>query len=155
MKKESKKMILLIVLVFVLLGLASFIYFHTSYFACKRESCNYNTVQIGKKEEKVTYIDISSEEAQERLKKEQNIIVLDVRTVEEYEEGHIPNSILLPLQNLPEGAGEKLPNKQQTIFVYCRSGVRSRQACQILIDLGYERIFNLGGILDWTGEIVK
>ena len=102
---------------------------------------------------KLTYKNITSEEAKIELDKDNTIIVLDVRTEEEYEEGRIPNSVLIPLNELENRALNELQDKQGKIFVYCRSGVRSVTACEILINLGYSNIYNLGGIIDWKYEI--
>jgi len=79
---------------------------------------------------------------------------LDVRTQEEYEDGHIPGAILLPVDDINEKAEVTLPDKDRTIVVYCRSGVRSERAAKELIALGYKKVFDLGGINYWTGEII-
>ncbi|MBF8983138.1 rhodanese-like domain-containing protein [Lutibacter sp. B2] len=99
-----------------------------------------------------TYQKITPEQAKERLEKEEGIILLDVRTEEEYKEKHIPNSILIPLQDLDKMVEEKISDKDTTIFVYCRSGRRSQSAAEKLIEMGYENVFDLGGIIDWPYE---
>ena len=98
---------------------------------------------------------ISSEEAKQRLDNDEKIIVLDVRTKEEYESGHIPHAILIPVNNLQEQAEHILIDKGKPIFVYCRSGNRSAVASNILVKLGYSQVYNLGGINDWPYELVK
>ena len=99
-------------------------------------------------------IDLSSEELIERLKKDKNSYLLDVRTNEEYEDSHIPDSKLLNIRDpqLFMDGIQKL-DKNKTYYVYCHSGVRSVQACQIMKTYGYENLFNLlGGKSEWTGE---
>ncbi|MGL5351954.1 MAG: rhodanese-like domain-containing protein, partial [Clostridium sp.] len=84
-----------------------------------------------------------------------NIIILDVRTLEEYNTGHIENSILIPVDELEDLASSKLVDKNQKILVYCRSGNRSKTASKILADLGYTKVYDFGGINSWSGELVK
>lgn len=100
-------------------------------------------------ETETTYQKITPEQAKERIEKEEGIIVLDVRTKEEYKEKHIPNSMLIPLVDLEKEVEEKISDKNTTIFVYCRSGRRSKSATEKLIEMGYENVFDLGGIIDW------
>lgn len=82
-------------------------------------------------------------------------VLVDVRTEEEYAEGHIEGALLLPLDQLETLSEEQLPDKDATILVYCRSGNRSAQASALLVELGYTQIYDFGGIMDWPGEIVK
>lgn len=84
----------------------------------------------------------------------EEVIILDVRTQAEYDEGHIPNAILLPDNEIQNKAESILTDKKQTILVYCRSGNRSKSASKELIGLGYEKVYDFGGIIDWTGEII-
>lgn len=95
---------------------------------------------------------ISPREARERLKNEPGIVVLDVRTAAEYADGHLPGSVLLPLTVVPLRAGEVLPDRGATVFVYCHSGARSAQAVSILARMGYTKVWNLGGIVHWPYE---
>ncbi len=88
----------------------------------------------------------------QKLKSTPNAVLLDVRTKEEYKEGHIPNSVNIPVDKL-ETAPLKF-NKEATIFVYCHSGARSSRAVAILNRLGYMNAKNIGGIIDYTGEVV-
>lgn len=104
---------------------------------------------------KAAFSNITPEEAKKRLDSEKGIILLDVRTKEEYDAGHIKNSILIPVDVLKDQAEEKLKDKEAVIFVYCRSGNRSTAASQILADLGYKKVYNLGGIINWPYEVVK
>lgn len=94
-----------------------------------------------------TYGQISPQEAKEKMDNE-DVIILDVRTQEEYDSGHIQNAVCLPNEDILSEP-EMLPDKDQQILVYCRSGNRSKQAAQKLADMGYENVLEFGGILDW------
>ena len=100
-----------------------------------------------------SYIKITAQETQEMMG--EDVIILDVRTQAEFAEGHIPNALLLPDNEIKQRAEELLPDKEQTILVYCRSGRRSELAAKELIQLGYTNVYDFGGILDWTGDVVK
>lgn len=102
-----------------------------------------------------SYLQISMEEAVTRMEEEENYIILDVRTAEEYEEKHIPDAINIPNESIGTEELPELPDKEQLILVYCRSGNRSKQASQKLADLGYTNVVEFGGIIDWTGETVS
>ena len=102
-----------------------------------------------------TYRQITMEEAVTMMEEETEYIILDVRTAEEYNEKHIPGAInianeVIGTEDIPE-----LPDKDQLILVYCRSGNRSKQASEKLVKLGYTNIVEFGGINDWTGETVS
>lgn len=99
------------------------------------------------------YEQISQETAAE-LMKQSGVIILDVRTDEEYAEGHIPGAICIPNETISDEMPAQLPDLEQTILVYCRSGRRSKEAAQKLADIGYKNIMEFGGIIDWTGEVV-
>ena len=102
-----------------------------------------------KQEETVmTYEQISVQEAKERMDNEEDVVILDVRTQEEYNSGHIKNAACLPNEDIISEP-DILPDKGQEILVYCRSGNRSKQAAQKLADMGYENVLEFGGILDW------
>ena len=103
---------------------------------------------------KVEYKKITSDEAK-KMMETQKAIVVDVRTLEEYNEGHIPNAISVPLETIENEAEAKLKNKDDLILVYCRSGRRSREAALKLIEKEYTNVIDFGGIQDWNGEIVK
>ena len=93
----------------------------------------------------------------EKQKNNLNSIILDVRTKEEFDDGHIPNALLMDIRNPQEfmEAIDSLNNKN-VYFVYCRSGARSAQACQLIKEAGIKNCFNLlGGILEWNGQITK
>ncbi|MGC7871323.1 rhodanese-like domain-containing protein [Desulfosporosinus sp. SYSU MS00001] len=106
-------------------------------------------------DKEVNKLRIGPSEAKKRLDTEKNIILLDVRTEHEYAEKHIPRSTLIPLNVLAREAGKRLPNKQATIFVYCRSGNRSKAAVKMLLKLGYSNLYNLGGIIRWPYKTVS
>lgn len=103
---------------------------------------------------KAEYKKITSDEAK-KMMETQKAIVVDVRTLEEYNEGHIPNAISVPLEIIENEAEAKLKNKDDLILVYCRSGRRSREAALKLIEKGYTNVIDFGGIKDWNGEVVK
>lgn len=97
---------------------------------------------------------ISAADAKEMIDTTKDLIILDVRTNEEFEEGHIKDAILIPDYEIETKAEELLTDKNATILVYCRSGRRSALASQTLSDLGYSSIFDFGGIIDWPYEVV-
>lgn len=100
------------------------------------------------------YTTISSEEAKKMMDEDDSVIVLDVRTVQEYDEGHIEGALLLPNIEISTKASEILPDKSTTILVYCRSGNRSASASQDLVDAGYTNVYDFGGIINWNYDIV-
>ena len=101
------------------------------------------------------YRRISLDEAVAMMRDKRNYIILDVRTPEEYAEGHIPGAINVPNEEIGTTEIAELPDKSQLILVYCRSGRRSKEASEKLVGLGYTNIVEFGGILDWKGEIEK
>ena len=103
----------------------------------------------------VGYVHISQEDARAQMVDGEDYILLDVRTQAEYAEGHIPGAICLPNETIGSEPPAELPDREQTILVYCRSGRRSAEDAQKLADMGYVNVLEFGGILDWTGEIVK
>ncbi len=102
-----------------------------------------------------SYRQIGMDEATAMMKEKTNYIILDVRTPEEYADGHIPAAINVPNETIGTEEIPALPNKAQLILVYCRSGRRSKEAAEKLVKLGYTNIVEFGGILDWKGEIEK
>ena len=114
---------------------------------------NTNTVEVT--DMKQTYVNITPEQAKEIIENETGYVILDVRTEEEFSQGHIPGAILIPDYEISEKAESVLTDKNQTILVYCRSGRRSKLAAQALADLGYTDIREFGGIIDWKYEIEK
>ncbi|MDY5485076.1 MAG: rhodanese-like domain-containing protein, partial [Clostridium sp.] len=101
------------------------------------------------------YRQISMQEAVSIMETEDNYIILDVRTKEEYQEKHIPGAVNIPNETIGTEEIPELPEKDQQILVYCRSGNRSKQAAKKLAALGYTNIIEFGGINDWTGDTVS
>lgn len=102
----------------------------------------------------MTYEQISQNEAKRIMDTESDYIIIDARTQEEFDEGHIENAILIPEYEIQEKAPELIPDKNALILVYCRSGRRSKIASEALVQLGYTNVKEFGGIIDWEYEIV-
>ena len=98
------------------------------------------------------YKKITAEEAKQMMEAEQTFIVLDVRSEQEYKERRIDGAVLIPVDELDERAVSELPDKDALILVYCRSGVRSAMAAEKLGEMGFTRIYDIGGIIDWPFE---
>ena len=103
---------------------------------------------------KKTYRQITMEEAVTMLEEETGYTILDVRTAQEYSEKHIPGAINIANESIGTEDIPELPEKDQLILVYCRSGNRSKQASEKLVKLGYTNIVEIGGINSWPGETV-
>ena len=99
------------------------------------------------------YVSITMEEAKKVCETQGDYIILDVRREDEFAEGHIPGAINVPNEGIQDTEPSELPDKNQTIYVYCRSGNRSKQAASKLATMGYNNIIEFGGIMDWTGDI--
>ena len=95
------------------------------------------------------------QEAYELIASDPSVIVLDVRTEDEFLGGHIAGSVLLPVDEIEERAASILHDKEVTILVICRSGNRSQTASQLLVDLGFTNVYDIGGIISWQGEITN
>ncbi len=104
--------------------------------------------------DKAAYQKISAEEAYEMMAS-QEVVVVDVRTQEEYDGGHIENAVLVPNESIGSEMPEALPDKEATLLIYCRSGRRSKDAAQKLLTLGYQSVYDFGGVIDWPYELVK
>ena len=102
-----------------------------------------------------TYEQISGAEAKALMDSESGYIIIDARTQEEYDQGHIPGAIMIPEYEIADRAEKELPDKDQLILVYCRSGRRSKIAAEELVKLGYTNVKEFGGIIDWEYETVK
>ena len=102
-----------------------------------------------------TYDQINGAEAKAIMDSESGYIIIDARTQSEYDEGHIPGAILIPEYEIADRAEKELPDKDQLILVYCRSGRRSKIAAEELVKLGYTNVKEFGGIIDWEYETVK
>ena len=105
--------------------------------------------------QEAVYMNITAKEAKEIMDSQKGYIILDTRTQEEYDEGHIPGAIVIPHDEILEKAEDVLTDKNQLILVYCRSGRRSKLAAEDLIKLGYTNIKEFGGIIDWPYEVEK
>ena len=101
------------------------------------------------------YTQITQEKAKEMMKADDGHVIVDVRRQDEYDEGHIPGAILIPNESIEDTRPDALPDLEQIILVYCRSGRRSKEAAQKLADMGYKNVYEFGGIIDWTGDVVK
>ena len=114
-------------------------------------ACGQTTENV----QEAVFVSITAEEAKKIMDTEDGYLILDVRTREEYDEGHIPGAVLIPNTEIENRAEEEFSDKEQWILVYCRSGRRSKLAAQILADLGYTNVKEFGGILDWPYEVTK
>ncbi|MCR5833084.1 MAG: rhodanese-like domain-containing protein [Selenomonadaceae bacterium] len=101
--------------------------------------------------EETNFKKITQEEAQKMMDENPEAIILDVREQKEYDEKHVKGALLVPLDDIKAGKLSKLPDKNATILVYCRTGRRSTMAAKILADNGYKNIYEFGGINDWQG----
>ena len=106
-------------------------------------------------DQEAAYMNITAEEAKAIMDSEDGYIILDVRTQEEYDQGHIPGAIVISHVEIAEKAEEVLTDKEQLILVYCRSGRRSKIAAEALVGLGYTNIKEFGGIIDWPYEVER
>lgn len=141
-----KKVIIIIIALILVIALGMVYYLNVS---------KEKQVEQNNSNSKNSYKSISQEEAKKIMDTQTNIVILDVRTEEEYKEGHIKNAMLIPVDEIANRAESELKDKEQEILVYCRSGNRSKKASQILADKGYTNIKEFGGIKDWKYEVVK
>lgn len=98
------------------------------------------------------YQTISASQAKEMMNLDK-VVIIDVREESEYKQGHIENSVLIPLNTISEN-NSQLPDKDQTLLIYCRSGNRSAKAAKKFVKLGYQNVYDFGGIIDWSYGIV-
>lgn len=104
---------------------------------------------------KTSYKSITSEKAYKMIENNQDLLILDVRSIEEYNEEHIKNSINIPVNEIGNRFKEEVTeNLDKTILIYCRSGARAKQASELLVDLGYKNVIEFGGIIDWKYNLV-
>ena len=101
------------------------------------------------------YTRITMEDAKWYMSERDDFTIVDVRTPSEFREGHIPNAINVPNENIGNTELRQLPDKDRKLLVYCRSGRRSKEAAEKLAKLGYTKVMEFGGIIDWDGEVVK
>ena len=111
--------------------------------------------KLPKGEKNMTYTSITMEEAKDIFQNRGDYIILDVRRTDEFSEGHIPGAVNYANEDILQDKPEVLPDLEQTIYVYCRSGRRSKEAADKLVQMGYTNIIEIGGILDWNGELEK
>ena len=123
--------------------------------ACGQEKTGQDTKAAQEDTVKAEYKKITAEEAKERMDKDDKVVILDVRTEEEYQEGHVPGAIVIPNETISSGPLEELPDLDQAILVYCRSGNRSAQAAKKLAEAGYTQVYDFGGIIDWPYDTEK
>ena len=112
------------------------------------------SVFLASKNDKDSYTQIDQEIAKLMMDIGDGHAIVDVRRQDEYDEGHIPGAICIPNERIVDSMPSELPDLEQVILVYCRSGRRSKEAAQKLFDMGYINVFEFGGIIDWTGEVV-
>lgn len=105
--------------------------------------------------EKGIYKSLTQDQAVNMIAENPDVIVLDVRTADEYEKKHIPGAKLVPIEELQNGNFSSLPDKDATILIYCWTGRRAQDSAQILANNGYKNVYEFGGMVDWTGPIVS
>jgi len=121
------------------------------------ENSNSSSDSAGSTENstEAVYHKISAKEAKEMMDSTENYILLDVRTESEYKDKRIDGAVLIPDYEIKDRAESELPDKNAVIFVYCRSGSRSRGASNALVDMGYTNVYDIGGIIDWPYDTVS
>lgn len=117
--------------------------------AAKNQKTQETTAMTG------TYQQITQDEAKRIMDTRDDYIIVDARDQYEYDQGHIKDAIVIPYTDIEDLAEQKLPNKEQLILVYCRSGRRSKIAAQSLADMGYTNVKEFGGIIDWQYGVEK
>lgn len=123
--------------------------------ACGQDKTGQDTKAAQEDTVKAEYKKITAEEAKERMDKDDKVVILDVRTEEEYQEGHVPGAIVIPNETISSEPLEELSDMDQEILVYCRSGNRSAQAVKKLAEAGYTQVYDFGGIIDWPYDTEK
>ena len=123
--------------------------------ACSKEGSAEGTDKESSSSAPVPPILITAQEAKEMMDADSSALILDVRTLDEYNEGHIKGALLIPDSEISERALQEIPDLSTTILIYCRSGRRSALAAQKLSELGYTKVYDFGGIVDWSYETVK
>ncbi|RKM59453.1 rhodanese-like domain-containing protein [Butyrivibrio sp. CB08] len=101
-----------------------------------------------------TYTQIDQETAKQMMELDDGHVLVDTRRQDEFDAGHIPGAICIPNENITDTMVPELPDLDQVILIYCRTGRRSKEAAQKLADIGYTNVYEMGGITDWTGEVV-
>ncbi|MEG0833422.1 MAG: rhodanese-like domain-containing protein [Oscillospiraceae bacterium] len=117
-------------------------------------SCSNSGTEENKRTAKGKYVKITAEQAKAVMEENKEAIIVDVRTREEYEDVHIPDAVLIPNETIEDEKPTMLPNLDDVILVYCRSGRRSKQAAEKLVSIGYTDVRDFGGINEWPYETV-
>ena len=99
------------------------------------------------------YKHIGMDKAAEMMESDKNVVIVDVRTQEEYDKKHIPKAICVPIEDLRAGNFDKLPDKNKTLMLYCWTGRRSADAAALLVKQGYRNVYDFGGLVDWPGKV--
>ncbi|MBO5856717.1 MAG: rhodanese-like domain-containing protein, partial [Clostridia bacterium] len=126
--------------------------------ACNNDKNNTNNVETSFENTtntEINYEQISQTQAKQIMDSSTDYLIVDARTLEEFNEGHIKNAINLDYEEVTQKAENLLPDKNQLILIYCRSGRRSKIAAQSLCELGYTNVKEFGGIIDWQYEVVQ
>lgn len=124
-------------------------------FAIFLSGCGNNTAKEKSEAAEASYMKITAEEAKELMDSGEEYILLDVREQEEFDEGHIEGAVLIPYGSIEERAEKELPDREQTILLYCRSGRRSGIAAEALAKMGYTDVRDFGGMIDWPYDVVR
>ena len=124
-------------------------------FILSASGCGMQSQSLGDAINHATYHQLSQEAAKEMMARYDGHVIVDVRRQDEYDEGHIPGAILVPNESIGCDSPEALLDYDQIILIYCRTGNRPKQAAEKLVAMGYTNIYEFGGIVDWTGDVVK
>ena len=147
----KKNIIIAIILIAVLICIGCFIYKTSK--TNKTTTSNSTATTNGAKTNEIRHV--SMNDIVKIMEENKDYVIVDVRTPDEYKEGHIPNAINIPNETINETVYNKLKDKNQLILIYCRSGSRSRQAAYKMQKLGYTNLVDFGGIMNWKGKIEK
>ena len=147
----KKNIIIAIILIAVLICIGCFIYKTSK--TNKTTTSNSTATTNGAKTNEIRHV--SMNDIVKIMEENKDYVIVDVRTPDEYKEGHIPNAINIPNETINETVYNKLKDKNQLILIYCRSGSRSRQAAYKMQKLGYTNLVDFGGIINWKGKIEK
>ena len=144
----KKNIIIAIVIIAVLICIGCFIYKSSK--TNKTTTSNNSTTTTAAKTNEIRHV--SMDDIVKIMDENKDYVIVDVRTPDEYKEGHIPNAINIPNETINETVYNKLKDKNQLILIYCRSGSRSRQAAYKMQKLGYTNLVDFGGIINWKGK---
>lgn len=147
----KKNIIIAIIIIAVLICIGCFIYKSSK--TNKTTTSNNSTTTSAAKTNEIRHV--SMDDIVKIMDENKDYVIVDVRTPDEYKEGHIPNAINIPNETINETVYDKLQDKNQLILIYCRSGSRSRQATYKMQKLGYTNLVDFGGIINWKGKIEK